>query len=316
MGEKNLSRGDKDMFRPILFAITLVVFLLPACSPIEAPYPELSGLSPKDAYDFDVSMEPPVAEYDRAALTGELGSIAEERIVIKEARLEIVVAHPPDTLDMISRLANDMGGYVVSAHLHQTRTASGEEYPRATITIRVPSEKLDEALNLIEAESDRLPVRLVNSQDVTSEYTDLQSRLRNLEAAENQLIRIMDSASRTEDVLNVHRELTNVREQIELIKGKIQYYEQSSRLSSISVDILPKEAVLPITIAGWQPVGVFRDALQTLINTLQFLVNALIFIVIVPVPITIIVLLPIYVAVRFLLRKRSQNKAKRATQTP
>jgi hypothetical protein len=304
------------MFKPFLIALTLLVFLLPACSPISAPYPELTGLSPKDAYDFEIAMEPPAADFDRAALTGELGSIAEERIVIKEARLEIVVADPPETLDMISRLADDMGGYVVSAYLHQTRTASGEEHPRATITIRVPSEKLDEALNRIEAESDRLPVRQVNSQDVTSEYTDLQSRLRNLEAAENQLIRIMDSASRTEDVLNVHRELTNVREQIELIKGKIQYYEQSARLSSISVEILPKEAVLPITIAGWQPAGVFRDSLQALVNTLQFLVTVLIVIVTYVLPLIIIVLLPIYMVVRLLLRKRSQRRAKTATQSP
>ncbi|MBE0408879.1 MAG: DUF4349 domain-containing protein [Anaerolineales bacterium] len=304
------------MFKPILIALTILVFVLTACSPMAAQYPELTGLSPEASNDYDAPREAPAPEGGQFAIADEAAGIAERRIVIKEAQLEIVVADPPETLDMISQLANEMGGYVVSAYLHQTRTASGEEYPRATITIRVPSERLDEALSVIEDQSDRLPVRRVNSQDVTSEYTDLQSRLRNLEAAEDQLIRIMESASRTEDVLNVHRELTNVREQIELIKGKIQYYDQSSQLSSITVDILPKEAILPITIAGWEPVGVARDALQALVNVLQFLVDALIWIGIVILPVTVVVMLPIYLLVRLFLRKRSQRKASSVTQSP
>ncbi|MFU8771221.1 MAG: DUF4349 domain-containing protein [Anaerolineales bacterium] len=303
------------MFKPILIALTILVFVLTACSPMAAQYPELTGLTPKASNDYDAPREAPAPEGGQFAIADEAAGIVERRIVIKEAQLEIVVADPPDTLDMISQLATDMGGYVVSAYLHQTRTASGEEYPRATITIRVPSERLDEALSVIEDQSDRLPVRRVNSQDVTSEYTDLQSRLRNLEAAEDQLIRIMESASKTEDVLNVHRELTNVREQIELIKGKIQYYDQSSQLSSITVDILPKEAILPITIAGWEPVGVARDALQALVNVLQFLVDALIWIGIVILPVTVVVMLPIYLLVRLFLRKRPQRKASSVTES-
>ena len=304
------------MHRSALIAITIFVLFISGCASSGALYPDVAGSPSKDTWDNDISMEAPAAEPPRLQGSGEMSSLPEQRIVIKEATLEIVVADPPDTLDMITKLADEMGGYVVSAYLHQTRTTSGEEYPRASVTIRVPSEKLDEALSKIEAESDRLPVRQVNSQDVTSDYTDLQSRLRNLEAAENQLVRIMESASKTEDVLSVHRELTNVREQIELIKGKIQYYEQSSRLSSIRVDILPKEAVLPVTIAGWEPVGVARDALQALVNTLQFLVDALLWIVILLIPVLIVVLLPIYLILRLLLRKRSQRKSKTVAQSP
>ena len=56
---------------------------------------------------------------------------------------------------------------------------------------------------------------------MTSDYTDLQSRLRNLEDAEEQLRTIMDSAFNTEDVLTVYNRLVEVREQIEVIKGQI-----------------------------------------------------------------------------------------------
>lgn len=303
------------MYRSILFALVLFALVLSACSPAASPFPEIGGLSSKEGWSLDAAMEPPSADYARSPEEAGEGSVSQERIVIKEATLEIVVKDPPQTLNMITKLADEMGGYVVNANLHQTRTISGEEHPRASITIRVPSSMFDEALGLIEAESDRLPVRNVNSQDVTSEYRDLQSRLRNQEAAENQLIRIMESASKTEDVLNVHRELTNIREQIELIKGKIQFYEQSSQLSAIRVEIIPKESVLPVTIAGWQPVGVVRDAVQSLVNTLQFLATTLIWIVIYLIPVLLVIFLPFYVIARLLFRWHTQRKSKPGTQS-
>lgn len=234
-----------------------------------------------------------------------------ERIVIKNAELSIAVSSPPDSMDRISRMAEDMGGFVVSANLYQTRLSSGAEVPRATVTIRVPAERLNEALERIKDETEQPVIHEnVSSQDVTEDYTDLQSRLRNLEAAEEQLMEIMDSASKTEDVLAVFNQLTQVREQIEVIKGQIQYYEQSAALSSITVELLPNEAVQPLSIGGWQPVGVAKNALQALIRAGQFLVTAAIWIVLFVLPVLAVIIVPIYLIVRGLLRWRHRRKGK------
>ena len=56
----------------------------------------------------------------------------------------------------------------------------------------------------------------------TAEYTDLQSRLRNLEAAEAQLVNIMDGATKTEDVLSVFNQLVYIREQIQKVFAQFQ----------------------------------------------------------------------------------------------
>ena len=82
-----------------------------------------------------------------------------------------------------------------------------------------------------------------------------QARL-NLEEAEAQLQEIMDGAVRTEDVLNVHNQLVFVREQIEVIQGQIQYFEQSAAFSMISIELVADAAVQPLNIGGWQPAGV------------------------------------------------------------
>lgn len=239
-----------------------------------------------------------------------------ERIVIKNANLSIAVDDPTLSLERISQMAEEMGGFVVASNLYQTYLESGVQVPRASITIRVPAERLDEALRRIKEETTQPIIsENVNSQDVTAEYTDLQSRLRNLEAAEAQLVEIMDAATKTEDVLAVYAQLTSVREQIEMIKGQMQYYEQSAALSAISVELIANEAVQPLTIGRWQPVGVAKDAVQALINTLKFLVNAAIWIVIYILPVMLIVFGPPILVVRALLKRRARRKAKTGPPT-
>jgi len=84
-----------------------------------------------------------------------------------------------------------------------------------------------------------------------------------------------------------------VREQIELIKGQMKYYEQSAALSSISIQLIANAAMQPISIGGWQPGGVAKQALQSLIHTLQSLANFAIRLVIYIIPVLLIIFVPI-----------------------
>jgi hypothetical protein len=302
------------MSKRFLFIVAILTLILAACAqaaapmqaPAEAPGPADRAGQPEAGGEFagDVVLESPSQAEETA-----------ERIVIKNASLDIIADHPDQVLDTIGKMAEEMGGFIVSANLYQDSLPSGAQVPRGSITIRVPAERLDEAISRIEEQSDQ-PVqnKTINSQDVTREYIDLQSRLRNLEAAESQLLKIMDQATKTEDVLSVHNQLTQVREQIEVTKGQIQYYEQSARLSSISTNILPTELVEPLSIGGWQPVGVARNAVQALINGLQILVNAGIWLVLFMLPILLVIFLPLFFIARALLRWRARRKEKQVAQ--
>ena len=187
--------------------------------------------------------------------------------------LGVIVADPAELMKAIGKMAEEMGGFIVSANLNQISLSNGEEVHQGTITVRVPSEQVDEAVNFIEEQSDEpVEYKNIDSQDVTREYVNLQSRLRNLQAAEEQLIEIMNDAYATEDVLSVYNEWW-VQEQIEVIQGQIKYFEEASSVSAVSVDLIPEASVDPLTVAGWQPVGIVHDAVQALIDTLQILVN-------------------------------------------
>ena len=304
------------MIYRFFFSLSLLAVLLTGCAAARSAVPEA---------DYTANQAPATA---RQAVAGEAAqpslavyqdqsTDAVERLVIKNADIEIVVDDPATAMDHVIKMAEGMNGYVVSANLYQSYTDNGVQVPHATVTVRVPAERLDEALATITSESKQPPIKKdINSQDVTKDYTDLGSRLRNLQAAETQLTNIMDSATKTQDVLDVYNQLTQVREQIEVIKGQMQYYEQSAALSAISVDLTANAAVQPLTVGGWQPVGVAKDAVQALINTVKFLGSAAIWIVIYIIPVMLLVFGPLFLIVRWLLRLRSRRRARTQVSTP
>lgn len=237
-----------------------------------------------------------------------------DRLVIKNANIAIVVDDPAQVMDDISALADELGGFVVNSNLYQSTTSTGLEVPSASITIRVPSDSLKDALETIKDQAVRVASQSQSGQDVTSQYTDLQSRLRNLENAEDLLREIMASATDTEAILNAFNQLNNITAQIEVLKGQIKYFEESSALSAISVTLIASAAEQPITIGGWEPVGVAKDAIQALINALQGLANVVIWLTLYLLPFALVIGLPIWFVVRAVRRRMPKVKASEKTK--
>jgi len=222
------------------------------------------------------------------------------RLVIKNASMTIAVDDPTQSAQTIGAMAEEMGGFVVSSNVYQTSLPAGGTVLQASVTVRVPVERLNDSLARIKSETNQPVIsENITSEDVTAQYTDLQSRLRNAEAAEEELRKFLDNASDTDDVLNIYAQLKTVREEIEVLKGQIEYYEQSAALSSISVELRANAAVQPITVAGWQPQGIARDAIQALIGALQFLGGVAIWFILFCAPLLIIVGIPLMLLARW-----------------
>lgn len=303
-----------------ILVFTTLVLLMTACA---SRAPQMEALAPAEMggdASYNGAEESEEAAYSRDVKSSLSEGESTERMVIKNADLSIVVEHPSSSMDAIAAMAEEMGGFVVSSNLYETQTDSGADVPRARITIRVPSQQLNEALEEIKSGAGRVLSENISGQDVTREYTDLSSRLRNLENTEEQLAEIMDEATDTEDVLNVYNRLVQIREEIEIIKGQMKYYEQSAALSAISVDIQANEAVQPLTIGGWQPVGVAKQAIQALINTLKFLGNVVIWLGLYLLPVILLLYFPVRWLWRglkrlFGSRKSKKKKAKETKET-
>ena len=304
-----------------LTAIVLLMFVLSACAKTasEAPaayydesksYDNGLATSSTEADAFMTSEESP-----SPAIASGTSDVPIQQMIIMNANLTIAVDDPGLTMSDIGKMAKEMGGFVVSSYIYKTQTSAGIEVPEASTTIRVPADDLEEALDKIKAmtgdASKYTLTENISGQDVTQEYTDLASRLRNLEEADAKLSELYDSAEKTEDALAIYSQKMQVTEQIEVIKGQMQYYEQSSSMSAITVTIVAKETIAPITVAGWQPQGVVRDALQGLINFGKGFVEFLIWLIILIVPILLVIGAPIFFLVRWLVRRNRRKEAER-----
>ena len=215
-----------------------------------------------------------------------------ERIVIQNADLAIVVKNPKTRMAEIGKLATDLGGYVVTSNFFQD-TSTGREIPQASILIRVPSAKLDEAIAKIEAGAIDVPHENRSSQDVTSQYVDLQAQLKAKEAAEKKLLEILDQATKAEDVLAIYLQVQNVQTEIEQLKGQIKYLDESAALSAINVTLIAEESTQPIEVGPWKPEGAAKQAIQDLIFFFQGFVDFLIRFALLTLPALVLIAIPL-----------------------
>lgn len=275
------------MKRTLLIGVTLML-LLSACGGGAASFePMMEAPAPMEAPAMDFVEESEARGFgggDTANSGSGFDAAAVERKVIQNANISIVVADPEARLKEIQKMAVEMGGFVVSSNTYQTTTRNGVEVPEGNITIRVPAENLDTALDRIKADVVEVQSEERSGQDVTREYVDLKSRLQTHEQAAEQLSEILEQKTESSEVIEVFNQLVYHREQIELLKGQINYIDEAASLSAISVVVIAEESVQPIEIGGWKPVGVARDALQTLINFLQGFVEFLIYLIILIIP--------------------------------
>lgn len=289
--------------------LALTALLLAACGsafqsrPVEyLGEPAFAPAAP-DASGFEAGRAAGESSFDVAAST-------QERLVVQTASLTMVVTDPVASVAAVRQLAEGMGGFVVTSNVYQsTYGTSGLTANYASITIRVPSERLAEALDRIKADSIEVRSENISGEDVTAQYVDLESRLRNLEAAERQLTRIMDSAEKTEDVLAVYNELVRVRGEIEMVRGQMNYFEEAAALSAVSIEFIPDEAAQPLDIGGWQPQGTAKQAVETLVRTLQWLADAGIWTVICVLPIALLFGVPGLLIARSVRRRRAARRS-------
>lgn len=291
--------------RPILIAAGLAAVLLASCAPAAAPAPALAPSSRSDAAPASpTSAARPASGGTDAAKDA---NPVTDRLVIRNARLTLVVKDTQASLDDIGRLTAESKGFIQTSST--TKVGSGL---RASVVLKIPAERLDGVLANLRKMAVDVTADEVTGQDVTAEYVDLQARIKNLEAAETQLRALLEKATKTDDVLAIHRELTNYRGQIEQAKGRSEFLVASAAMSTVSLTLVPDSIAQPIQPTGWRPEGDLKRAFESLINTLQGLISALIWFAVAVLPVLLLIGVPIYVIAR-ILRARAKARPARVT---
>jgi hypothetical protein len=199
-----------------------------------------------------------------------------ERKVVTNAELRLVVGDPNASLAQAVLFAEQAGGYVADSRLW-----SEGELQFASVVIRVPAGQSRQVLDQLKQPASRVVNESVTGEDVTEEYVDLEARLASLEATASRIRGFLAAASSVPQALQVNVELGKIEAQIEQTRGRRQYLDNRVGLATIAVYFEPEQPVSIPQPGSWRPLLTVQRSLSFLGNALAFLVDVLIWAIVV-----------------------------------
>jgi hypothetical protein len=154
------------------------------------------------------------------------------RKLIRTARLDLLVEDYDAARPAVERILAAVGGVISDAEVHHYG-----EYRSASVTLRVPAEALDRTLVELRAIG-KVEHETLGTEDVTRQYVDTDARLRNLTQTETRLRALLETQTgNLSSILEVEREITRVRGEIEVLTSQIQQLDERIALSTIHLGL-------------------------------------------------------------------------------
>jgi hypothetical protein len=264
--------------RRALLALGLGALFLAACAqsaPSGAPAAQNGSFyrdgatAPEAAQDS--GLKGPGGAAESVPNAGVLGvNFQADRVLILTAHLDMKAPDPWTTADRVQSIAMSMGGDVVSV----AQAGQGEQRS-AMVTVRVPKDRFNDALNQLKAIQDiEVNTAKVDGVDRTEQFVDLEARLKAKQAEEQRYLALLNRAQTVDEILKIDQVLSNVRVQIEQLTGQLNSLRNRSAMSTITVSIAP----LTVTPPGeaWQPLKTFQAALASVANAFRVVGDVLI----------------------------------------
>jgi hypothetical protein len=176
-------------------------------------------------------------------------------MVIRTVNLGLQVENVERAIAQVREIARAGGGFV-SASNSRLERVNEQERMVADLTIQVRGDALDSTVQALRQIAIKVESETGSSQDVTEEYVDLDSQLRNYQATEAAILKLMERTERIEDVLALQRELSNVRGNIERIQGRKRFLERRTEMATITLALRlpPVQDPQSQLVRGWEPV--------------------------------------------------------------
>jgi hypothetical protein len=181
------------------------------------------------------------------------------RNLILTANVAMKTQDPWATADKARAIANGLGGDILA----MSQTGQGENRS-ALITLRVPSDRFDEALRQLKLLDGEVVTSNVDAKDVTDQFTDLQARLVAKQAEEQRYLQLFPQAKTVDETLKIDAALGNVRVQIEQLQGQLNLIKNRTEFSTITMSIAPIVTVPTTPSGAWDPSVTFAKAIAAL----------------------------------------------------
>ncbi len=253
------------------------------------------------------------AAYEISDPSGDLTVIERSnRMIVKNADLRLKVENTDVAIDRATQVIGDAGGYIVSSRVwYQDYYGNNLKY--ASITIGIPVNEFENVLSRLRKLALEVVDENATGSDVTDQYVDLQSQLVNLESTRARIQEFLEDAKTVDEALRINQELANIEGQIEQIKGQMNYLNDRSAFSTITVNIEPEFPVLTptptitpnptATPIPWNPGETFGEAKGTVTGLYQGIADFLIWVGVVILPVFLPPALILWIFWKWLNRK-------------
>ena len=235
---------------------------------------------------------PMVASYQKSMISPIDGNYLsgpepEARKIIKTGSLSLLVSSAEEAISNIKSASEKLGGFVENSNVYETtsyvRNNTSVIVKDGNVTVRIPDNKFDDAMASFKSLAIKVESESTNASDVTDQVVDIQARLKNLRAEEDQYRSILNRATEIKDVLDVTGRLADVRTRIETMQAQLDTINKRVSWSTISIS-LRSEADLGIVGKAWRPLSTMKAAFQNLLTGVtDFIDSLIVFIISLPV---------------------------------
>lgn len=257
--------------RHLVLAGSAVLLLLPLACGLSRP--SLSGPAPSKATDQSskpAAVTPPRAS-SGAAAQAPAAVPPESQKVQRSAQVTLEVASGSfeKSLDRVVSLMRAQGGYISGS---DAQADSGDRLRSGQVTFQVPADKFDSTIAGIRQIGSAQSIRIAGT-DVSTQYVDLQARLRNAEAQRDAMLAILQRATSVSEVIQVQTQLGQITGQIEQLKGEIDYLDHTTAYATVS--LMLREAAASTASDEWGLRTAAAQALHNFVNGIGVLLEVL-----------------------------------------
>lgn len=202
----------------------------------EAPMAEPEMANGAYAYDGEYEMvtEESVADYVAAA-GGSTSVSGQTQKLIQNIYIDMIVTHPGEAMDQIAKYAQSTGGYLLSSeNYYDEEDNTGGAY----LCVRIPTGTSDQFKEYL-GQMGKIETSSSDSQDVTSTYYDLQTRIEQGKKEIGKLTELLDRCETVEEMLLVREQLASVQANVESMQGEFKRLSELTSFDTVNVQLNP-----------------------------------------------------------------------------
>lgn len=175
-------------------------------------------------------------------------SVAKNRKLIKTVHLSVETTKYDEMISSLRNEINAIGGYIEYEQSYNGSIYDNSKTTKnASITVRVPDDKLDEFVNSV-AGIGSITSKSTSTEDITLHYVDTESKKEMLQAEQESILGLLEKAESIEDITYLTERLTQIRYEIESMESSLRVYDDLVAYATVNININEVAVLTPTVV--------------------------------------------------------------------